>query len=155
MTIRDDKSRYLLDLRLVEKCNYDTVRSVFVSLFKDYGLPEYIKSDNGPPFAARGTLGLTRLSVWWLSLGMNTPASVYHASATAYKGDPEDVTYPPGFVTRRVKKAGYIKLSGDLIYISEALGRYSVGMLPRDDTSVNLFFLRCLTGLDRFGTTAF
>ena len=48
-----------------------SVYKEFDWLFKRYGLPEVIRSDNGPPFAnMRSLFGLTRLSVWWLSLGI-------------------------------------------------------------------------------------
>src|SRR5260370_7176565 len=39
-------------------------------VFKDYGLPSVIRSDNGSPFASIGAGGLTALSVWWLKLGI-------------------------------------------------------------------------------------
>jgi len=43
---------------------------VFVRAFEAYGLPEAIRCDNGSPFGSRGAGGLTRLSVWWLKLGV-------------------------------------------------------------------------------------
>ena len=49
-----------------------TVRGQFQRLFERYGLPEAIRSDNGSPFASSNApLGLSRLSAWWVALGIN------------------------------------------------------------------------------------
>jgi hypothetical protein len=45
-------------------------RAVFARVFRDYGLPAAIRSDNGSPFAAHGLGGLSRRSVWWVKLGI-------------------------------------------------------------------------------------
>jgi hypothetical protein len=45
-------------------------RGIFEAAFREYGLPEAIRTDNGPPFATTGLGGLSRLSVWWLRLGI-------------------------------------------------------------------------------------
>jgi hypothetical protein len=51
--------------------NGKAVKAVFQQLFRQYGLPKAIHSDNGTPFASsRGPLGLTQLSCWWISLGI-------------------------------------------------------------------------------------
>ena len=71
LTVRDEWSRYLFDIRLLENSRTETVKSCFETLFKKYGLPKAIRSDNGPPFASsQALLGLSRLSAWWLSLGI-------------------------------------------------------------------------------------
>lgn len=49
----------------------ETVQAEFEKLFIRYGLPETIRSDNGRPFAAPAPLGLSRLSAWWLALGID------------------------------------------------------------------------------------
>jgi hypothetical protein len=43
---------------------------VFAKAFREYGLPEAIRTDNGSPFASRGVAGLSSLSIWWLKLGI-------------------------------------------------------------------------------------
>jgi len=43
---------------------------VFERVFRDYGLPERIRSDNGVPFSSTGCAGLSRLNVWWIRLGI-------------------------------------------------------------------------------------
>ena len=45
-------------------------RAVFERLFRRYGLPERLRTDNGVPFASLGSAGLSRLSIWWIRLGI-------------------------------------------------------------------------------------
>lgn len=72
LTVRDEFSRYVLELRRMPDARTATVRSCFEKLFREYGLPAAIRSDNGPPFGSkRSVLGLTRLSAWWLVLGID------------------------------------------------------------------------------------
>src|SRR5437868_1974923 len=72
LTVRDEYSRYLLEVRAVEDARSETVRKSFERIFARHGLPEAIRSDNGSPFASRqGLLGLSRLSVWWVVLGID------------------------------------------------------------------------------------
>jgi transposase InsO family protein len=72
LTVRDEFSRYVLELRRLEDASGQSVRARFEELFRKYGLPGAIRSDNGPPFASvRALLGLTRLSAWWLALGID------------------------------------------------------------------------------------
>jgi putative transposase len=71
LTVRDGFSRFLLDLRAMESTAEHAVRPAFERLFERYGLPESIRSDNGTPFAShQAPLGLSRLSSWWVSLGI-------------------------------------------------------------------------------------
>lgn len=70
LTCTDAFSRFLLRVRAVAKTDGPHVRAVFEAMFREYGLPEAIRSDNGPPFASRAPGGLTRLSMWWLRLGI-------------------------------------------------------------------------------------
>jgi len=72
LTVRDGFSCFLLDLRAMESQSERAVRPVFEQLFELYGLPEAIRSDNGSPFASvNAPLGLSRLSSWWVSLGIH------------------------------------------------------------------------------------
>ena len=65
-TVRDKRSRKVLCARLMTGKTAEHVRPVMTELFRKYGLPRAIHSDNGTPFAAtNGILGLTRLSAWW------------------------------------------------------------------------------------------
>lgn len=72
LTVRDAFSRYVLGVRIPPSSRTETIRGEFERLFAEYGLPGTIRSDNGQPFAASGSpLGLSRLSAWWLALGIN------------------------------------------------------------------------------------
>jgi len=72
LTVRDEFSRYVLELRALPNAKTETVRACFERLFAEHGLPGAIRSDNGSPFASRvGVWGLTRLSAWWLALGID------------------------------------------------------------------------------------
>ena len=76
LTVRDDFSKYILGIETPEKGDIPNVKAVFEALFRRYGLPEYIRSDNGPPFGnAFNQWGLTKLSVWWMSLGIKIDRS--------------------------------------------------------------------------------
>lgn len=70
LTVTDRFSRFVLACEGLERPVTQTVRSVFELVFREYGLPSVIRTDNGAPFAARGLAGLTRLSAWWMQLGI-------------------------------------------------------------------------------------
>lgn len=72
LTVRDDYSRYVLCAAVPADARTQTVRAEFEKLFRRYGLPARIRSDNGSPFASRwAPLGLSRLSAWWVVLGID------------------------------------------------------------------------------------
>jgi len=76
LTVRDEHSRMLLEMRALADARTETVRACFERLFERHGLPGAIRSDNGVPFAsANGLLGLSRLSAWWLVLGIDLERS--------------------------------------------------------------------------------
>jgi len=71
LTVRDEYSKYILAIESLSKGDISSVRKEFEKLFLVHGLPKCIRSDNGPPFACESNkLGLTKLSVWWMSLGI-------------------------------------------------------------------------------------
>ncbi len=70
LTISDTASRYLLRCQRVARSDTAHVRPLMEATFREYGLPTRILSDNGPPFASTGLAGLSRLSVWWIRLGI-------------------------------------------------------------------------------------
>ena len=76
LTVRDEFSRFLLELRQVPNARSHTVQESLEKLFQRHGLPQAIRSDNGTPFASRSAvLGLSRLSAWWVALGINLERS--------------------------------------------------------------------------------
>jgi putative transposase len=72
LTVRDEYSRYVLEVRALADARSQTVRTNFERLFERHGLPQAIRSDNGSPFASVHALfGLSRLSAWWVALGID------------------------------------------------------------------------------------
>lgn len=71
LTITDQRSRYLLACEGLESVKETGAFPVFERTFKEFGLPTAIRTDNGVPFAsAHALFGLSKLSVWWLRLGI-------------------------------------------------------------------------------------
>jgi len=70
LTVADSYSRYLLGCRGLLSTSMELVWPVFERLFREYGLPESILSDNGPPFSANSVRRLSKLSVRWIRLGI-------------------------------------------------------------------------------------
>lgn len=68
LTVSDGTSRYLLALEDLRRKRHIDVKPVFQRLFREYGLPDAIRCDNGPPFASVGLCGLCALNVWWIKL---------------------------------------------------------------------------------------
>jgi transposase InsO family protein len=76
LTIVDAYSRYLLLCRALKGTGAVTARRGFEDAFVEFGLPEVIRTDNGVPFCAPGSvLGLSTLSVWFLKLGIRLERS--------------------------------------------------------------------------------
>jgi putative transposase len=75
LTISDAASRYLLRCQASEKGDTTRVQAIFEAAFREYGMPQAIRTDNGVPFASRALLGLSRLAVWWIKLGI-TPERI-------------------------------------------------------------------------------
>jgi putative transposase len=204
LTVRDEYSRMILELRALEDARSQTVRKCFEGLFERYGLPGAIRSDNGTPFAStRGLLGLSRLSAWWLALGihlernrprcpqdnpahermhrdihdelqsqrigrdqdtfdvwrqeynqerpheslaMRVPAELYRSSERRYEGTPEDLDYEGMDVRKVHRQTGVISYSHEPIFLSTALGGWSVGLSPCKDGTVEVWFSTLLLG---------
>ncbi|MBA2642008.1 MAG: IS481 family transposase [Actinobacteria bacterium] len=70
LTLIDAYSRYLLRCEALLDPDTEHVQPIFDSAFQEFGTPESLRSDNGPPFASTGAGGLTTLSVWWQRLGI-------------------------------------------------------------------------------------
>ena len=199
LTISDAFSRYLLRCQGLEQSDYTAVRPIFEWAFREYGLPQAIRSDNGPPFASRAVAGLSRLSVWWIkvgieperiepghpeqngrhermhltlkqatasppastsrkqqerfdefrhdfnhvrpheALGMQTPASQYEPSPREYPSREPEVSYPAGWVMRKVQKRGEFYWRTPVL-LSEVLSGETIGMEPVDGRYWRTYF---------------
>jgi transposase InsO family protein len=70
LTITDAFSRFLLCCDGLNEPTTEGAQPLFEATFRKYGLPRAIRTDNGAPFATRAPGGLSRLSVWWVKLGI-------------------------------------------------------------------------------------
>ncbi len=71
LTIRDEYSRHVHDIAAMDTIRFEAAKERFRQCFELYGLPLVIRTDNGAPFASPlGLHGLTKLSVWWMKLGI-------------------------------------------------------------------------------------
>lgn len=70
LTVTDGYSRYLLGCKALDSTSHDGAKPVLQRVFKEFGLPQVIRTDNGPPFATSALSRLSRLSVWWIRLGI-------------------------------------------------------------------------------------
>ena len=150
LTITDFASRYLITCEGLSSTLAMYAFTVFERAFKDFGLPRAIRTDNGSPFASANSLfGLTKLSVWWLRLGIGIerikpghpqqngrheryPAELYQPSPRPYKGLPE-LEYPFHDRTITVTRCGRICLGRQKIHISQAFAGQKVGVKQVSD----------------------
>lgn len=70
LTVTDGYSRYLLSCQALDSTAVAGAKPVFTRLFKEYGLPARIRTDNGVPFATTTLARLSALSAWWVRLGV-------------------------------------------------------------------------------------
>ena len=71
LTVCDAHSRFVLSCHGLPSVEQYAALRQFEALFREYGLPTAIRSDNGTPFATQAICGLSRLSVWWIKLGID------------------------------------------------------------------------------------
>jgi len=71
LTIADQFSRYLLSCHGLLSTSFETVWPVYERIFREYGLPRSILSDNGTPFSSNSVKRLSKLSVRWIRLGIS------------------------------------------------------------------------------------
>ena len=69
-TITDAHSRYLIRCQIVSRMDLSQVRAICEAAMREYGVPARIRTDNGAPFAGTGLLGLSKLSLGWMKLGI-------------------------------------------------------------------------------------
>ncbi len=72
LTVSDHYSRYLLGCEAMETTKFGATKAACEWIFREYGMPKAIRTDNGPPFGhPSGLFGLSRLTVWWMRLGIS------------------------------------------------------------------------------------
>src|SRR6201996_3726826 len=69
-TITDAHSRYLIRCQIVSRMDLSQVRAICEAAMREYGMPARIRTDNGASFAGTGLLGLSKLSLGWMKLGI-------------------------------------------------------------------------------------
>ena len=136
LTVRDAYSRFILTTTVMKSPSMEGVRAVFERLFRRHGLPRYIQCDNGSPFIcvqARG--GLTRLSAWWVSLGIRLLRSRpgcpqdNGAHERMHRDMSEDLqSFPEGSLALQQKACDRWKHEFNRVRPHEALG----GRVPAD-----------------------
>lgn len=106
LTVCDGFSRFILCCEALPSTQHQSAQRTFTRLFKEYGLPLVIRTDNGIPFAARAIHGLSRLSIYWMKLGIRhdriEPASPQqngrhermHRTLKAETTRPPEATFP-------------------------------------------------------------
>lgn len=70
LTVMDHDSRFLLCVQGLEGTQFIDAQRTFRRVFREYGLPGRIRTDNGTPFASTASGGLSRLAIWWVRLGI-------------------------------------------------------------------------------------
>jgi len=70
LTIADHHTRYLIACCAQTSESERITKQNFEKTFEEFGLPDVIRSDRGRPFGSTGILGLSRLNVWFLTLGI-------------------------------------------------------------------------------------
>ena len=69
-TVTDAHSRYLIRCQIVSRMDFSQVRAICEAAMREYGMPARIRTDNGAPFSGTGLLGLSKLSLGWMKMGI-------------------------------------------------------------------------------------
>jgi hypothetical protein len=136
LTVVDGYSRYLLACHALPGTLLAPTRVTFERLFREYGLPERIRTDNGVPFATCALGRLSQLSAWWIRLGI-TPELIEPAHPEQngrherfHKTLKADATRPPA-ATRAAQQRRFTRFRQE--YNTErpheALGQHPPGAL--------------------------
>jgi hypothetical protein len=70
MYVTDAYSRYLIRCQIVSRIDLSQVRAICEAAMREYGMPARIRTDNGAPFAGTGLMGLSKLALGWMKLGI-------------------------------------------------------------------------------------
>ncbi|MGC1616987.1 MAG: DDE-type integrase/transposase/recombinase [Candidatus Acidiferrum sp.] len=167
LTISDAYSRYLLRCQTVEKTNTERVQAIFEAAFREYGMPEAMRTHNGPPFASHAVAGLSRLAVWWIKLGIvperiaaghpeqngrhermhrtmeeevAQPPAANRPSAREFPSRVPEPEYPRYMQVRSVRPHGHFRWKQHDVFLSEVLWSEQAGLLREDDRWFTVYF---------------
>ena len=204
LTVADLHTRYLLECRGLRSTRTMGAQAVFERVFREYGLPRGLRTDNGVPFATNGLHGLSTLSVWWIHLGIQpqrilpahpqqngahermhktlkreairpprptlaaqqrafdrfrgmynterphqalggaTPASRYRPSPRPNPDPLPPIESPGHFAVREITAAGTFRFKDKLLFLSNALRHYPVGLEEVADGIWSVYFCHVL-----------
>ena len=106
LTITDGYSRFILACKALDSTGLDQTKAVFKGIFRKFGIPSFILTDNGTPFASCSLGRLTRLSMWWIELGI-TPVLIQPGNPQQngrhermHKTLKQETTIPPAYHLR-------------------------------------------------------
>jgi transposase InsO family protein len=119
LTVTDHFSRARLACRGLPSTETAATMAAFRTLFREVGLPEAIRTDNGAPFASPALHGLSRLNVWWMQLGIMhqrlPPASPhYNGTHERMHRELKRETACPAAATHRAQQHRFDSLSAAL-----------------------------------------
>jgi putative transposase len=152
-----------LRCQAAEKSDTAWVQAIFEAAFREYGLPEAIRTDNGAPFASPAVAGLSRLAVWWINrrsqqraldrfrqeynelrpheaLQMRTPAAVYAPSARKFPSRVPEPEYPASMLDAQCAATWSFSVEEGRWFLSEVLWGEPVGLLADDERWYTVYF---------------
>jgi hypothetical protein len=80
------------------------------------------------------------------ALGMRVPRDVYHVSPRKYDPTAVELTYPPGYLVRQVRRRGQVAVAGRSVLVSSALGGHQIGLEPIQTDRYAVWFCRLRLG---------
>jgi putative transposase len=167
--VTDGFSRFLLGCQALSSTSVREAKPVFARLFKEFGLPRRIRTDNGVHFATNTLARLSQLSAWWVRLGIvpefiepgkprqngrhefnferphealdqQTPASLYEASTRPMPTKLPPLECPDRFEERYVSANGGIRWNKQWVNVSTVCAGEYVGIEEIDDGLWNVYF---------------
>ena len=139
LTVVDGYSRFLLGCQALDAPQGQLSRPVFHRLFRTYGLPRIIRTDNGAPFASSQALGRPRNDPHE-ALGQRPPVEFYQPSPRPFPRKLPPLHYPAHWEVRLVSTNGGIRWKTHRVAVSNALRQQPIGLEPIDDGVWEVWF---------------
>ena len=141
LTISDACSRFLLRCQAVEKTDTARVQAIFEAAFREYGLPEAIRTDNGAPFSSCANQHRPHEA-----LALQTPASCYTPSPRSYPARVPEPEYSSALIVRRISPGGQFAWKKHEVFLSETLRGEPIALQPIDDRWYTIYFAEFALG---------